>query len=79
MQLAIEDHENNGTLFVSPSLVAEDASRGGTSCRELVAQVRSGLGEGEEAERYLESADNVYRDCRGANLPLEIRVKALVR
>lgn len=66
-------------LFVSASLVAEDASRVGTSCRELVAQVRSGLSEGEEAKGYLESADKAYRDCRGAKLPVEIRVKALFK
>ena len=67
-------------LFVSTqSLAAEVPSGAGTSCREMVAQVRPGLEEGEEAALYMESADKAYRDCRGAQHPIEIRAKVLFK
>lgn len=65
-------------LVSSSSLGAYDVSRAGTTCRDLVATVRPSL-DGEEGERYLDSADKAYRDCRGAKVPLEIRAKALFK
>jgi hypothetical protein len=66
-------------LLSSSSLMAEDLSREEAKCRELVASVRPPLSEGEEGKQYLESADEAYRDCRGAKLPLEIRAQALFK
>ena len=67
-------------LVLTPGALAGDGSRGGESCRELVAFVRPTLGEqGEDGERYLENADKAYRDCRGAKVPVDIRAKALFK
>lgn len=66
-------------LLGSSSLNAQDLSWDEAKCRELVASVRPPLSGGEEGRQYLESADKAYRDCRGANLPVEIRAKALFK
>lgn len=66
-------------LLASSSLMAKDVSRGEEKCRELVSAVRPPLSGGEEGKQYLESADEAYRDCRGAKLSLELRAKVLFK
>lgn len=58
---------------------AQEFSREALQCRDLVASVRPPIDEAEEGRQYLDDADQAYRNCRGSNLPLEIRVSALLK
>jgi tetratricopeptide (TPR) repeat protein len=63
-------------LLWSVSVIAQHRS-GEAVCRVLVASVRPPLDEGEQAKQYLDDAGTAYRDCRGSNLPVDVRVNAL--
>lgn len=67
------------TAAVCIVLLFSTVSVAGANCADLVAAVRPPSSEGDESRRYLESADQAYRDCRGAKVPLEIRAKALFK
>jgi tetratricopeptide (TPR) repeat protein len=66
-------------LLWSVNAVAQRVSGDAVKCRDLVASIRPPLDEGDEGRRYLNDADTAYRDCRGSNLPLDVRVNALLK
>src|SRR5687768_16389048 len=61
------------------TIAAEEFSREVINCRALVASVRPPADEGEQGTQYLDDAERAYRDCRGVKLPLDLRVKALLK
>lgn len=65
--------------LVAGTSVADDLVRQVNECQALTAQIRPSTDEGEKAQQYLDDGEKAYRDCRGANLPLDIRVKALLK
>lgn len=66
-------------LSYAGSLVAENLSRDAVACRELVGSVRPSGEDGEPWLRWEAEADRAYRDCRGTKLPLDVRVKTLLK
>lgn len=62
-------------LFASSSSVlAADAD----ACRQLLVSSLPDEG-GADAQAYFDDAEKVFRDCRGTALPVDIRVKALMK
>lgn len=66
-------------LVSNGNVIADDSSRQAADCRALVETVTPPLDEGEKHMQYLDDAAKAYRDCRGAQLPVEVRVNALVK
>jgi len=66
-------------LVWSSTAVAGEKSRQIADCRALVAAVQPPTSEGEESEQYRKDADRAYRDCRSEQLPLDVRVDALLK
>ena len=60
-------------LLASPSVLATDAQ-----CRQLLMSPMPDQDDA-KAEAYFDDAEKVYRDCRSTNLPMDVRVQALVK
>jgi tetratricopeptide (TPR) repeat protein len=64
-------------LFLSSSFSVLAADAG--SCRQLLASQLPAYAEAGESAAYFDDAEKVYRDCRSASLPVDIRVQAFVK
>jgi len=61
-------------LSLSSSVLATDES-----CRRLLISQLNAYAEPDAAAAYFNDAEKAYRDCRGARLPVDIRVKTLMK
>jgi tetratricopeptide (TPR) repeat protein len=62
-------------LASSSSILAADAN----ACRQLLLSQPEPYPEPDAAATYFNDAEKAYRDCRSTELPVEIRVKALMK
>jgi tetratricopeptide (TPR) repeat protein len=62
-------------LASATSVLAGDAD----ACRQLLMSQLQAYPETDAAAAYFDDAEKAYRDCRGAKLPVDVRVKALMK
>jgi hypothetical protein len=61
-------------MFVAHSTLAANAD----ACRQLLVSTPPNEGD-VDVEAYFNDAEQAYRDCRGTNLPADVRVEALMK
>jgi tetratricopeptide (TPR) repeat protein len=69
------------SLFVIASLLLASSSSAlatDATCRQLLISPLPDQQDA-KAEAYFDDAEKLYRDCRGTNLPIDVRVQALVK
>lgn len=66
-------------LILHGEVVADDLAQKTSVCRELIGSVRPSGEDGDAWQRWRDDADRGYRDCRGSGMPLDVRVRALLK
>lgn len=61
-------------MFATHSMLAANAD----ACRQLLVSTPPNEGDA-DIEAYFNDAEQAYRDCRGTNLPADVRVNALMK
>lgn len=63
------------SLASSSPILAADAE----ACRRLLTSQLQAYPEPDRADSFFDDAEKAYRDCRGTKLPVDIRVRALMK
>jgi len=66
-------------LVCNGNLAADDLAQRTAVCNEMIGSVRPSGEDGEAWQQWSDEADRAYRDCRGSRMPLDVRVRALVK